>query len=123
MVPGGQVLFSLNGDNGASNRLFQRLDQIGFLPAEATLFVGLTAEMTIGGGALINRFVQAEMRANAARSEIHHVAQGGFDLGIARLAGAVGVDKDRLRLGNADGIGKLKRAASRHACGDDILGR
>ena len=39
------------------------------------------------------------------------------------LAGAVGVDVDRQRLGDADGVGELDGAALGEAGGDDVLGQ
>ena len=51
------------------------------------------------------------MRANAARRQIHDFAQRLFDHGFIDLAGAVGIDVDRQRFGDADGVGELDRAA------------
>ncbi len=44
----------------------QRLDQIGFFPAKATIGIGITAKMTIGCRAAVNRPVQTQMHADAA---------------------------------------------------------
>ncbi len=41
---------------------------------------------------------------------------------VVDLAGAVGVDQDAHRLGNADGIGQLDLAAIGQSGGDDVLG-
>ena len=51
------------------------------------------------------------MRANATRGQVHHLLQHLFQLGLIDLAGAMGVDIERQRLGHADGIGKLDGAA------------
>ena len=45
-----------------------------------------------------------------------------FELVLAHLAGAVQIDIDRQRLGDADGVGELQRAAVGETGGDDVLG-
>src|SRR5437868_10508610 len=52
------------------NRALQHFGEIGLLPGEAALIVGRAAEMTVGGGARINRLVEIEMLADAARRQI-----------------------------------------------------
>ena len=44
------------------------------------------------------------------------------DLRVGDLAGALGVDVDADRLGDADGVGELDLAALGQARGDDVLG-
>ena len=50
------------------------------------------------------------------------VHQRAFELGFVDLAGAVQIDVDRQRLGDADRVGELQRAAVGEAGGDDVLG-
>ena len=45
-----------------------------------------------------------------------------LELALVDLAGAVQVGVDRQRLGDADGVGELQRAAVGEAGGDDVLG-
>jgi len=52
----------------------QAVDEVEAFPREATVGVGGAAEMPVGGGARINRAVQLEMLANAARAQVHQVA-------------------------------------------------
>ena len=54
--------------------------------------------------------------------EVEHVAERGFELGLVDLAGAVQVDIDRQRLGDADGVAELDRGAVGEAGRDDVLG-
>ena len=63
------------------------------------------------------------MLADAARRQVHHLVQRRFSsLRLVDLAGAVQVDIDRQRLGDADGVGELDGAALGEAGGDDVLG-
>ena len=62
------------------------------------------------------------MLADAARRQVHDLAQRRLELGLVDLAGAVQVDIDRQRLGDADGIGELDGAAVGELGGDDVLG-
>ena len=48
--------------------------------------------------------------------------QGLLELGLVDLAGAVGIDVDRQRLGDADGIGQLDRAAVGETRRHHVLG-
>ena len=58
------------------------------------------------------------MLANAARGEAHELRNHRLDLVLGDLARAMGVDIDRQRLGDADGVGELDRAAVGEAGGD-----
>ena len=82
-------------------------------PGEAAIGLGRAAEMAVGGGARIDRLVEAEMRADAARREIHQLLQHARQLLLVDLRGAVGVDIDRQRLGHADRIGELDACSVR----------
>ena len=55
-------------------------------------------------------------------AEIHHLLQGLGQPVLVDLAGLMGVDIDRERLGDADGVAELDRAALGEAGGDDVLG-
>ena len=54
--------------------------------------------------------------------EVDDLAETRLELGLVDLAGAVQVDIDRQRLGDADGVAELDRAAIGEAGGDDVLG-
>ena len=65
------------------------------------------------------------MGADAARGqppELADAADRRLDRVVADGAGAVGVDIERQRLGDADRISELDRAARGEAGGDDVLG-
>ena len=47
---------------------FQRINQIGALPAETAVCVRRAAKVAVGSCALINGFVQTQMHADAAWS-------------------------------------------------------
>ena len=66
------------------------------------------------------------MGADRARGQAAELGQGQnclFDLVITNSAGLMGINIERQRLGDADGIGQLDRAARRQACGDHVLGK
>ena len=60
------------------------------------------------------------MRADAARRQIHQLLQDRGELLLVRRSG--GIDIERQRLGDADRIGDLDRAALGEPGGDDVLG-
>ena len=63
------------------------------------------------------------MLADAARRQLHQLTEDLGDVVFRDLPGALGVDVDAERFGNADCIGKLQDAALRKAGGDDVLGQ
>src|SRR3546814_17441101 len=79
--------------------------------------------MAIGGGLAIDRPVEAEMGADALGRQADELRDQLFErrLGHALGRGAVQVDIDRQRLGDADRVAELDRAAARQPRGDDIL--
>src|SRR5690606_3079973 len=90
--------------SGSGGERLQLIDQIGLLPAETAVGVRLAAEMAIGGGAGVDRPVQLQVFADAARGGAADQAQ---KLALQNILGnaprAVQIDVDRLRLGHADG--------------------
>ena len=46
---------------------FQGIDQIGALPGEAAICIRRAAKVAVGSCALVDGFVQTQMRADAAR--------------------------------------------------------
>src|SRR6185437_7604416 len=82
----------------SADRAAQRVGEVGLLPREAAVGVGRAAEMAVGRGARIDRPVELEVLADAARREVHHVAERLLDLGLGDLPGALQVDIDRQRL-------------------------
>src|SRR6267154_1074901 len=85
----------------------QRVDEVELLPREAAIGFRLAAEMTIGRGAHVDRLIEAEMGADAARRQIEKLLQDVGQLVLVDLAGAGGIDIDRERLRDADRVGKL----------------
>ena len=53
----------------------ERVGEIGPLPGEAAIGIRRAAEMAVGGGAGIDRPVEAEMLADAARRQVHDIRQ------------------------------------------------
>ena len=78
--------------------------------------------MAVGRGLGVDRLVQPEVIADAVGREVDELAERLFELAFLDLAGAVEIDIDRERLGDADGIGELDRAAIGELGGDDVLG-
>ena len=62
------------------------------------------------------------MLADAARRQTHGLHQHVLELRFVDLSGAVQVRIDRQRLGDADGVGELQRAAVGEAGRHDVLG-
>src|SRR4051794_18230783 len=104
------------------NRALERFGEIGLFPGEAALIVGGAAEMAVGRGAGVDRPVEVEMGADAARRQIHRFRHRLLELVFAYLPGAVGIDIDRQRPRHADRVSELQRAAAGKAGGDDVLG-
>src|SRR5215469_3267624 len=94
-----------------SDGALERLDEVGLFPGETALVVRRAAEMTVGRGAGIDRPVEVEMGAYAARPQIHHFRRRLLQLVLRHLPGAVRIDIDRQRPSYADRVGKLQRAA------------
>ncbi|MDT4877095.1 hypothetical protein FQZ97_1125890 [compost metagenome] len=62
------------------------------------------------------------MLADATWRQVHDFAQRFLDRRFIHLAGAMQIDINRKRLGNANGVGKLDRAAISKIGSNDILG-
>ena len=78
--------------------------------------------MAAAGGLAVDRPAQVEVLDDARRGQREVLADQLGDLRVGDLAGAVGVDVDADRLGDADGVGELHLAALGQAGGDDVLG-
>src|SRR5579859_8017502 len=107
----------------SGKRRLQAVDQIQLLPREAAIGFRLAAEMAVSGGAGVDRLVEAEMGADAARGQIHQLLQHVGQLVLVDMAGAEGVDIDRERLGNADRVAELDHALLGQAGTDHVLGQ
>src|SRR6202011_1001711 len=59
-----------------SHRALQRVGEVGLLPREPALIVRRAAEMAVGRGSRVNRLVEIEMLADAARRQIHRLGHG-----------------------------------------------
>src|SRR5690606_19435289 len=85
-------------------------------------FLRLAAEVAIGRGRLVDRVLQVEHAHDAPGAQVEVAADQLFDHRVGDLAGAEGGDRDRGRLGHADGVAHLHLAAVGQAGGDDVLG-
>src|SRR5262245_30068483 len=114
----------LYGDPGLTippERAAKLGDEIEPLPGEAAIGLRRPSEMAIGGGARVDRLVKPEMRADAARRQVHQLLQDARQLGLVDAPGPAEIDIDRERLCNADCIGDLDRAALGEPRRNDIL--
>src|SRR6476469_9601836 len=76
--------------------------------------------MAVGGRRRIDRLVEAEVSADAARGQLPELVDAPdrrLDLLVADRPGAVRVDVERQGLGHPDRIGALARAAAREPRG------
>src|SRR5215468_1066698 len=89
----------------------QLVDEIRALPREATVRLGRTAEMAISAGSRIDRSVKAEMVADAARRQVHHLIEQFFKASLSNVTSSIAIDVKRQRLGHTDRIGDLDSAA------------
>ncbi len=84
--------------------------------------IRLAAEMTVGRGGHVDRSVQMQMLANAARRQVHQVAQASLDARLVHvLAGVLQVDIDRQRTRDADRVADLDGAAIGQSGRHDVL--
>src|SRR5262245_60817472 len=81
--------FSGTGSDPVSlcHRRFELIEEVRLLPREPTLFVRLAAEVAIGGRARIDRLVEIEVFADAARGEVYELDQHLLELGAVDLVG------------------------------------
>src|SRR5262249_31862767 len=98
------------------------LDEIELLPGEAAVIVGLAPEMTVSCGALVDRTGELKVLPDAARAQVHHLAQSLLKLTFGDAAGAMQVHVERDRLRHADRIGNLQRAFIGKPGSYDFLG-
>ena len=89
-------------------RFFKHLGQVGTFPAEAAIGIRFATKVTIGRGALIDRFVQPQVLANAARGQVHGLIDRLFDGRWGDFTGAMGISIDRQRLRNTNRIGRTE---------------
>ena len=83
-----------------AQRGLQLVGEVGLFPREEVA-LGLAPEMAVGGGRRVDRLVEAEAGADAARgqpAELLDPADRRLDLVVADRAGAVRVDVERQRL-------------------------
>src|SRR5262245_52474329 len=91
---------------------------VGALPRELRL---AAAEMTEGGGLSVDRPAQIELLHDSARRQLEVIANDLRDLLFGDSARALGVDHDRHRVGDADGVRELDERAVCDAGRDDVL--
>ena len=103
-------------------RPLQRVRKVGLLPGEAAVGLRGAAEVAVGGGAGVDRTVEAEVFADRPRRRpADQFGQQLLQLLGIDVAAAVQVDVEAERLGDADRVADLDRALGRQACGDDVL--
>ena len=101
------------------------LERNDLFPGEDVEVV-VSAKVTVRRGRLVSLVaasLQVQILANHPRSEVKRRFNLLQDFRITGFTGTVGVDVNRQRLGDADGVGDLHQASSREAGGDDRLGR
>src|SRR5690606_23444735 len=81
----------------------------------------LTTKVAVRCGITIDRTTQVEHLDNAARTQVKHFPYQLDDHLIRYLAGAEGVDRDRGRVGHANGVAHLDLALVGQAGGDNVL--
>ena len=107
---GGPEALASGGD-----RRLQVVDEIDAFPGEQ-LALRLATEVAVSSGRLIDRFVKAKVSADTARGQTAELADAAdrlLDRVVADCAGAVRIDIKRQRLGDANCISELDRAALR----------
>src|ERR1700761_4556892 len=92
------------GEVKKSHRALQLIDEIGPLPGEPAVLFGGAAEMTVGRGALVDRAVELQRAADVGRRQAEQFRQHLFELLLIDMRGAVGVDQQRHRVGDADRV-------------------
>ena len=85
-------------------------------------FLGLAAEVAVGGGLLVHGVDQVQHLDDAVRAQVEMLADQLLDLVVADLAGAESGDRNRRRLGHANGVADLHFGAVGNAGGHDVLG-
>src|SRR3954470_19705612 len=108
--------------NNSAQRALELIGEIRLFPREAAILVGSAAEVAVGGRAAIDGLVELQRAADVGRGEPEHLRQNLLELALVDLAGAVRVDQNRHRVGDADGIGDLDGAALSESRRDDVLG-
>src|SRR3569832_1495120 len=123
LEPGGDSAAALLGESGNEDlnarRLAQGLGLVGALPGHVDV---RAAEVAVGGRLTIDGLQQIAHGDDDARTQVEDFANELDDPRLAEFAGADGIDRDRGRFGDADGVGHLDLAAGGDAGGDDVLG-
>jgi hypothetical protein len=79
-------------------------------------------EVTIGCCLAVDGFLEAELLHDHTWTEIEVVANDINELLISLLSCTIGIDEDRKRLGNTDGVRKLNKRATSKASRQEGLG-
>src|SRR5579862_9823663 len=96
----------------------ERLGSVGALPGELGLG---TSEVPVGSRLLIDRTHQVEHFPQAVRREVEILAHNLCQVLAREMARTEGLDHDRGRLGDADGVRDLHLTALREPGCDDVL--
>jgi len=94
------------------------LERLGLLPAEA--LVG--AEVAVLSGLEVDGLGEVELLDNDTGTEVEVVADDLDELLRVLLRGTVGIDVDRQRLGDTDGVRELDEGTAGETGGDEGLG-
>src|SRR3954447_25734936 len=100
-------------------RSLELVELAQLLPGET--FVG-AAEVTVGGGLLVDRLTELEVSHDGGRTKVEHLPDGGLDGLLADRFRAERFHQQRHRAGHTDGIGHLHLAAGSSTGGHHMLG-
>src|SRR3546814_15204816 len=99
----------------------QLAGDVGTLPREPAVVLGGTPEMAVGRRPGVDRAIEPEMVAYAARGEIDEFAQRARQLRVVDPARADRLDVERGGFGDADRLGKQDNPFPGHARLQDLL--
>src|SRR5258706_4352238 len=122
LTPSQRASSAIAADPKPLDSLLERFGEIRPLPGEAAIIFRVAAEVAIRRGAGVDRPVEVQVPPDPTGREAHDLAQASLQLVLADFGRAVGVDVDRQRLGDADAVRELDRAAVGKTGGYDVLG-
>ena len=97
-------------------------EEVGFVGSLPWQIEIGAAEMPVGGGLLVDRTSQLELANDLQRAQIEVLVDEVLDGGRRDPLRAKGLDEDRDRFADADGIGDLDLTVGRQSGGHHVLG-
>src|SRR6266540_6176557 len=107
----------------SADRALEGLDEVGLLPGEAALIIRSSPEVAVSRGPCVDRAIELEMLAYAARRQVHDLGESLFDALLVSIAGAGKIDIERQRLAHPNRVGQLDRASVGEPRRHDVLGQ